>query len=134
LAGPRELIDEGLRHRKVLGGGMRQAGVIAAGALYALEHHIQRLAEDHANAARLAAGVRQIDRLQVVGDAVDTNMLFFRVDPTCGTAAEFSARLKERGLLMLPTAPQTIRAVTHLDVTAADVDRAIEILKEVVRG
>jgi len=133
LAGPRELIDEGLRHRKVLGGGMRQAGVIAAGALYALEHHVDRLAEDHANAARLAEGVRQIDRLQVVGDAVDTNMLFFRVDPRFATAAEFADKLKEHGLLMLATAPQTIRAVTHLDVTTDDVDRAIEVLKQVVR-
>lgn len=131
LAGPRELIDEGHRHRKVFGGGMRQAGVLAAAALYALEHHVQRLAEDHANASRLAAGIRQIDRLELVGDSVDTNMLFFRVDPARGTAAEFVASLKERGLLMLETAPQTIRAVTHLDVNADDVDRAIEILKEV---
>jgi threonine aldolase len=133
LAGRRELIDQGLRHRKVLGGGMRQAGVIAAGALYALEHHIDRLAEDHANARRLAEGVRRIGRLQLTGDAVDTNMLFFGVDPAWGTAAEFAIKLKEHGLLMLATAPQTIRAVTHLDVTAADVDRAVEILKEVAR-
>lgn len=134
LAGPRELIDEGHRHRKVFGGGMRQAGVIAAGALYALEHHIDRLAEDHANARRLAAGVGQIEQLQLVGDSIDTNMLFFRVAPAWGTAAEFAAKLGEHGLLMLATAPETIRAVTHLDVTAADVDRAIEILKEVVRA
>jgi threonine aldolase len=134
LAGPRELIDEGHRHRKVLGGGMRQAGVIAAGALYALEHHVDRLAEDHANASRLAEGIRQIDELELTGDSVDTNMLFFRVDPGCGTAAQFEEKLKEQGLLMLATAPETIRAVTHLDVTARDVDRAIEILKEVARG
>ncbi|MHC4178000.1 MAG: low-specificity L-threonine aldolase [Planctomycetota bacterium] len=134
LAGPRELIDGGHRHRKVLGGGMRQAGVIAAGALYALEHHVDRLAEDHANAGRLAQGIKQIDHIQLVGDSVDTNMLFFRVDASLGTAAEFEDKLKERGLLMLATAPETIRAVTHLDVTATDVDRAIEILKDVAGG
>lgn len=134
LAGPRELIAEAHRHRKVFGGGMRQAGLIAAGALYALEHHVDRLAEDHANAARLAEGIKQIDRIELVRDTVDTNMLFFRVDPAWGTAAEFIAKLEEHGLLMLPTAPQIVRAVTHLDVTADDVDQAIEILQEVVRG
>jgi len=133
LAGPRALIDEAVRHRKVLGGGMRQAGVIAAAALYALEHHVDRLVEDHANAQRLADGIRQIDGLRLRPEVVDTNLLFFHVDPALGTAAEFSARLKERGLLMLATAPTTIRAVTHLDVDGDDVERAIGILKEVAR-
>ena len=133
VAGPRALIDEAVRHRKVLGGGMRQAGVIAAAALYALEHHVDRLAEDHANAQRLADGIRQIDGLQLRPEVVDTNLLFFHVEPSLATAAEFSARLKQRGLLMLPTGPTTIRAVTHLDVGRNDVDRAIEILKEVAR-
>ena len=128
LAGSTELIAEAVRHRKVLGGGMRQAGILAAAALYAVDHHVDRLAEDHANAARLAAGIRQIDGLRLADDLVDTNILFFRVDPSLGTAAEFSARLKQRGLLMLPTARETIRAVTHLDVGEADVDRAIELL------
>jgi threonine aldolase len=133
IAGPRELIAEGLRHRKVLGGGMRQAGILAAAALYALDHHIDRLAEDHANARRLAAGVRKIDELRLWPDTIDTNIVIFRVDPACGTAAEFSARLKQRGLLMLATGAQLIRAVTHLDVSAAEVDRAIDILKQVAR-
>ena len=69
LAGPRDLIREAVRHRKVLGGGMRQAGVLAAAALYALDHHIERLAEDHANARRLAAGIRQIPGLRLDPDA-----------------------------------------------------------------
>lgn len=131
VAGPRELIDRALRHRKVLGGGMRQSGVLAAAAWHALKHHVQRLAEDHANAARLADGVRQIDRLEVLGDSIDTNMLFFRVDPALATAAELVTTLQQHGLLMLDTGPETIRAVTHLDVTDDDVDRAIEILKRV---
>ena len=136
LAGPRALIDQALRHRKVLGGGMRQSGVLAAAARYALQHHIDRLAEDHANASRLADGVRKIERLSVVGaevfgDSIDTNMLFYRVDPVLGTAADFAAKLQEHGLLMLPIGPATIRAVTHLDVTTDDVDRAVDIVEQV---
>ncbi len=130
LAASRELIDEAVRHRKVLGGGMRQAGVIAAGALYALEHHRDRLVEDHANATRLAAAIKGIDRLELQGGMPDTNLLFFRVDPALGTAAEFAASLQQRGLLVLATGPATIRMVTHLDVSADDVDRAIELLRE----
>ena len=133
LAGPRDLIAEAVRHRKVLGGGMRQAGVIAAAALYALENHVERLAEDHANAQRLADGIRRIDELRLEPDQVDTNLLFFQVDPSWGTAAEFSAQLKQRGLLMLPTAPTKVRAVTHLNVDGNDVEKAIGILKEVAR-
>jgi len=133
LAGSRELIQEAVRHRKVLGGGMRQAGIIAAAALYAVENHVQRLAEDHANARRLAAGVEQIDHLQLQGGMPETNLVFFRVDPAWATAAELANKLAERGLLVLATAATTIRAVTHLDVSAEDVDRAIEILRDVVR-
>lgn len=134
LAGPKDLIEEGLRHRKVLGGGMRQAGVVAAAALYALDHHVERLAEDHANARRLADGIRGVQRLRLDSDTVDTNMLFFTVDPSLGTAAQFAARLKEHGLLMLPTARHTIRAVTHLDVNGRDVEKAIEILQAAARA
>ena len=130
IAGPRELIAEAVRHRKLFGGGMRQAGVLAAAALHALDHHVARLADDHANARRLGAGIRQIDRLWLDPEAIDTNMLFFCVDPAWGTAAEFCAELKRRGVLMLPTGPQTIRAVTHLDVGVQDIDVAIEIIKE----
>ena len=133
LAGPRDLIAEAARHRKVLGGGMRQAGVIAAGALYALEHHVDRLADDHANAQRLAEGIGQIGELQLDPETVDTNLVFFRVASAWGTAPEFSQQLRRRGLLMLATGPTKLRAVTHLDVTSGDVDRAIAILKDVAR-
>ena len=86
LAGPRDLIREALRHRKVLGGGMRQAGILAAAALYALDHHVDRLAEDHANAQKLAAGLRQIPGLRLEPETVDTNLVFFHLEPgrTCG--------------------------------------------------
>ena len=131
LAGPRDLIAEAVRHRKVLGGGMRQAGIIAAAALYALEHHVDRLAEDHANAQRLAAGIRQIDELRLQPETVDTNLVFFAVDPSWGTAPDFAAELKQRGVLMLATSPTRLRAATHLDVSRGDVDRAVETLKAV---
>jgi threonine aldolase len=128
LAGPRDLVREAVRHRKVLGGGMRQAGILAAAALYALDHLVDRLAEDHANAQRLAAGIRRIPSLRLDPDVVDTNILFFQIAPALGTAAGFCERLRGEGLLLLSTAPTRIRAVTHLDVTAADVERALEIL------
>jgi threonine aldolase len=133
LCGPRELIAQAVRHRKVLGGGMRQAGVLAAAALYALEHHVARLADDHANAQRLAEGIRRIEELRLDPPEVDTNLAFFHLSPALAAAAEFSARLRDRGVLMIPTGPRTIRAATHLDVSAADVDRAVVAIEDVAR-
>ena len=133
LSGPRDLIAEAVRHRKVLGGGMRQAGIVAAAALYALDHHIDRLAEDHAHAQRLAQGIRGIDELRLDPEVVDTNLVFFHVSPAWGTAAEFSARLKQHGVLMNATSRTMIRAATHLDVSAADVDQALQVLQHVAR-
>jgi threonine aldolase len=131
LAGPRELIHLARRHRKVFGGGMRQAGIIAAGALYALEHHIDRLADDHATARILADAVRQCAGLRLDPEQVDTNMVIFRVDPALGTAADMVGALRERGVLVLATSPVKIRAVTHLDVDEAQVRRAGQIIQEV---
>jgi threonine aldolase len=134
LAGPRELMVLARRHRKLFGGTMRQAGVIAAGALYALDHHIDRLAEDHANAQRLAEIIRSIDEFELRPPNVDTNIVIFAVDPKLGTANEFATALKQRGLLMLSVGPNLIRAVTHLDLNGDDVERAGEILREAVRA
>ncbi len=133
LAGSRELIADALRHRKVLGGGMRQCGVTASAALYALENHVERLAHDHECAQRLASGIPGIDELELTPEQIDTNLLFFRVDERLGTAADLCNRLRERGVLMLPLGPQSIRAVTHLDVNVQDADRAVEVLKELCR-
>jgi threonine aldolase len=88
LAGPKDLIRVARRHRKVLGGGMRQAGIIAAGALYALENHVDRLAEDHANAKLLAEAIRATEGLELQPPEIDTNMVIFRVDPALATAAQ----------------------------------------------
>jgi len=133
LAGPRDLIAEARRHRKVLGGGMRQSGILAAAALYALEHHIERLAEDHANAKRLAEGLAQIPFITLMPIPVETNILLFDIDPAWGTAAAFSAVLREHGVLINATAPQRLRAVTHLDVATPDVDKALTIIDHVAR-
>lgn len=134
LAGPRDLIDEGLRYRKVLGGGMRQAGIVAAGALYALQHHVDRLVDDHENARRLADGVRQTKHLKLTPDQVDTNIVIFRLDPDWGTPEQLSQTLAERGLLINATGPSTLRAVTNLNVDAPDVEQAIGILREALRS
>lgn len=131
LAGSKEHIKKARRVRKLFGGGMRQAGIIAAGALYALDHHVDRLAEDHANAKKLGDAVGTIEGLKLVGEAVDTNLVIFHVDPKLGTAAEFCEKLKAAGLLMLAIGARQVRAATHLDVDAADTQRACEILAEV---
>jgi threonine aldolase len=130
LAGSRELIREARRHRKLFGGGMRQAGIIAAGALYALEHHIERLADDHANAQILAEAVREIEGLKLEPDTVDTNIVIFRVDPQLASAPELVAAWKERGVLALAIGGAQVRAVTHLDVDETAVRRAVAILRE----
>ena len=130
LCGPAELIRQARRHRKALGGGMRQAGIIAAGALYALEHHIDRLAEDHEKARVLADAIRQSHGLTLDPDIVDTNIVIFKIAPTLGTAAEFTAKLREQGVLLHTVARQRIREVTHLDVSLEQVRRATEVIRE----
>jgi threonine aldolase len=129
LVGPADLIRQGRRHRKALGGGMRQAGIIAAGALYALEHNIERLAEDHQHAQLIAEAVRRSPGLRLDPDFVDTNIVIFEVDRELGTAAAFVARLRDQGVLMNATGPQRVRAVTHLDVSREQVQKAAKIVE-----
>jgi len=119
LLGRSDLIGAARRWRKMLGGGMRQAGVLAAAGLYAFDHHIERLAEDHENAARLGAGLGKLDALKV--DAAQTNMVFVDVPPA--HVAPLGAWLQERGVLTL-IRPRT-RLVTHLDVNRDQIDAAI---------
>jgi threonine aldolase len=132
LCGPKDLMAQARRHRKLFGGGMRQAGIIAAGALYALEHHIDRLAEDHANAQRLAEAIRNIDGLELRPPEVDTNLVIFHVEPEICSGPELSALLKQRGVLISAFGPTLLRAVTHLDVDRADIERASAALEQVV--
>ncbi len=119
LLGSLEFIERARRARKMLGGALRQAGVLAAAGLYALEHHVARLADDHANAQRLADGLRAIDVLAV--DGPHTNMVFVRVPPD--RAAALAAFLRQRGVIVLPHA--SMRLVTHLDVDRAGIERAV---------
>ena len=130
LAGTRDDIARAKRHRKLFGGGMRQSGIIAAGAIYALENNIQRLAEDHANAQMLAKAIGNHPQLSLMGSAVDTNIVIFQVDPSLGTAADVADWLEQRGVLTIPFGAQLVRAVTHLDVSREDIEAAARILGE----
>jgi threonine aldolase len=130
LAGPAELIRKAHRLRKVFGGGMRQAGVIAAGALYALENHVERLAEDHANAQVLARAVEETEGLSLESGPVETNLVWIAVDPALGTAADVVARLRAAGVLVSALGTQVLRACTHLDVARGDVEAAAEAIRQ----
>jgi threonine aldolase len=126
LVGSRELIARAHRVRKMLGGGLRQAGVLAAAASHALDHHIDRLAEDHANARRLADGLHGLPG--VLQAPANTNMVFVDLVPGAGSRQDTVSRLREQGLLC--TGLYKLRLVTHLDVSADDIDRAVRILRE----
>lgn len=128
LVGTAEMIDKARRFRKMLGGGMRQSGIIAAGALYALEHHRDRLAEDHDNARALAKGIEWLPGVEVDLSTVQTNIFVFRV--TSMTADELVAKLLPQGLWVLPTGPDTVRAVTNLEVSAQKIQNAIAIFQK----
>lgn len=119
------------RFRKMFGGTMRQSGIIAAGALHALEQHRGRLVDDHANATLLADGLQQIAGLSIPMP-VQTNMVFIDVDRRIMTAAALVERLKARGVLCLATGPQRVRLVTHLDVSREMIPRAVAAIAECV--
>jgi threonine aldolase len=129
LAGPRDFIAMARRVRKLFGGGMRQAGTIAAAALYALDHHIDRLAEDHRNAQILAEAIADTPGLRLDPPEVETNLLWFEVEPSRGTAREVADALRQRGVLVHLAGPQTLRACTHLDVSAAQAERAADAIR-----
>src|SRR5262245_50496124 len=132
LAGPKSLMVKARRVRKLFGGGMRQAGMIAAAALYALDHHVERLAEDHRNAQVLAEAIADTPGLRLVPPEVETNLVWFEVDREAGTARDVAAALKERGVLVQASGPQVCRACTHLDVSAAQAARAAEAIRSAV--
>jgi threonine aldolase len=127
VCGSADVIRQVHRARKRLGGGMRQAGILAAGGLFALEHHVERLAQDHANARRLAEGLEALDIR--VDPAPETNMVLFEV----GDAAGFLRATRAREVWINPVAPGRFRAVTHLDVGADDVEEALARIAEVVK-
>jgi threonine aldolase len=127
LAGSAELITEAWRWKQRLGGAMRQAGIIAAGALHALDHHVDRLAEDHARARRLAEGLAELPGVSVDPARVETNIVVFEVPD----AGRFAGGLWERDVRVSPLGPTRLRAVTHLDVDDAAIERALTAAAEV---
>ncbi|QDU88455.1 L-allo-threonine aldolase [Pirellulimonas nuda] len=130
LCGSRDHIARARRLRKALGGGMRQAGVLAAAALHALDCHLERLADDHAGAQKLAAAVREAPNLGLIEYGCDTNIVVAEVAPALGSASELCAALRERGVLTLPISPKRVRAVTHLGVSPQEIDQAAAALRE----
>jgi len=131
LVGDAATIATARQARKLFGGALRQAGIVAAAAEYGLDHHVERLADDHRNAHRLAAGITQIPGLSIHAESVETNLVYFDVSPEGGNAQAFAQRLAERGVMMYDVEPQRLRACTHLEISEAQVDRALEIIGQV---
>ncbi len=132
LAGTSELIEAAWQWKQRLGGAMRQAGIIAAAGIYALEHHVGRMSDDHANARRFAERLATIPGVAVDPEKVETNMVFFDVAATGLTAAELIERLAGLGIRIGASSRTRLRAVTHLDVTRADVEEAAEAVRAVI--
>jgi threonine aldolase len=126
LAGSRELIDEAWRYKQMWGGALRQAGIVAAAGLYALDHHVDRLAEDHANARVLAEGLAEVPGIRLDAARVETNIVIFETDHAFGLVAA----LADAGIEVTPLGPTRIRMVTHLDVDRAGCERAVSVIRE----
>jgi len=126
LCGPKAFIAKARRWRKVVGGGMRQAGVLAAAGIYALEHHVERLATDHENARALAQALSSIDGVTVAPGGAQTNMLYINLEPQ--RSVRMREYLKSRGMLI--SGQGSIRLVTHLDIDRADIDRFAAAVRE----
>jgi threonine aldolase len=131
IAGTRDFITEAWRLKQQMGGAMRQAGIIAAGGLFALRHHVKRLAEDHANARRLAEGLAALPGVAIDPATVETNIVIFEVTGALDASA-FAESVLARGVRMGALGPRTVRAVTHLDISAAQTERAIEAARAVL--
>ncbi len=129
LCGSAEFISQARRVRKMLGGGMRQAGIIAAAGLYALRHNVERLFQDHFNAKRLAGGLANVGGIQINAKSVETNIVMAKVLSGWSTAASLEAACREKGVLFHALDKHKIRLVTHLDVSTNDIDRAVKVIK-----
>lgn len=132
VCGDEAFIARARRVRKSLGGGMRQAGIIAAAGLVALNEMVDRLADDHANARALAVGLAQIPGLRIDPDAIATNIVYFGVEKKAVTAPALAGALEAEGVRVLPTAPDQLRAVLHYHITGAHVQQALAIFRRVM--
>lgn len=129
LVGPRDLIDRARYARKLFGGAMRQSGILAAAALYALDHHVERLAEDHANAKLIADAAAETPGLALTPPVVDTNIVWIKVEPRLGTPAQLAEQLKGDGILIYPASKTQLRACTHLDVSRAQAEQVARAIR-----
>jgi threonine aldolase len=132
VAGTKAFIDRVHRFRKMFGGGMRQVGIIAAAGIYALDHHIERLKEDHQNAKRLALGLKEIEGVSINPEHVETNIVIFDIAETGMTATQVRDEIKKKGVLILPVGKTQIRLVTHLDVSSEEIETALKAFKKVL--
>jgi threonine aldolase len=133
VCGSREFIDKARRIRKGLGGGMRQAGVIAAAGIVALETMIDRLTGDHENARLLAEGLSKIDGIRIDLDAVQTNMVYMSLDEDCISDDQFLARAQENGVKFLSLAARNFRLVTHAGIARSDIETAVQIIEDALK-
>jgi threonine aldolase len=131
VAGSTPFIDRVHRFRKMFGGGMRQAGILAAAGIYALDHHLERLEEDHRNAKRLAQGLSELKGATVNPDHVETNIVIFDITPSRMTAPQAAESMKNRGMLIHAFGKTQIRLVTHLGISTADIERALEAFRQI---
>jgi len=134
VCGSAEFIAQARRNRKLLGGGMRQCGIIAAAGITAMEDMTERLAEDHANARRLAEGIAEIEGLAIETEKVQTNIVYFDLVSDTLTAEGFSKRLIDRGVKVIQLGPARFRAVTHYGIDAEDIDIALTVMKETMNN
>jgi threonine aldolase len=133
VAGSKVFIDRVHRFRKMYGGGMRQAGIIAAAGIYALDHHLERLKEDHENAKRLAVGLKEFKGITIEPQYVETNIVIFDVTQTGITAPQIAEAVKKERVLIYGFRKDKIRMVTHLDVNRDDVETALKAFAKVLR-
>jgi len=132
ICGTQDFIDRARRARKVVGGGMRQAGVLAAAGIVALNEMVERLADDHANAKKLAMGLAEIPGISINPDHIQTNIIFFEITREDMTPEEFVQKIDAEGIRMLPVGPHRVRAVTHYHITTADIDQALGVISKLM--
>jgi threonine aldolase len=134
LAGSKAIVERAARQRRMLGGALRQAGIVAAAGIHALDHQLTRLAEDHANARLIAERLAADPRVEIDLEATRTNIVVFRLGPRAADAAAFVARAAREGVLLFAFGPRTVRFVTHLDVTREQCERAARALVAALDG
>jgi threonine aldolase len=131
VAGSKEFINRVHRYRKMFGGGMRQVGIIAAAGLYALEHHVERLKDDHEHARILALALSELPKVKINPEHVETNIVIFELNSSNMDSYHAVEALKAKGILLLPVGKKKIRAVTHLDISRNDIELAIKAFREI---